>query len=478
MHFRRTGPLALWALAAEDAPAAPARRAPPWALIAPVLPILLYLVFHMSAIVAFAVAAVYGAVVTRPSNAVRVLTASAIRGVEDVAPAVILFMGIGMLLEATKTPQVADALRPIVAFAAPRSPVGYVLLFGLLSPLALFRGPLNPYGIGIGVYAVLSSLHVLPPIALAAAVMAVVQVQNPCDPTNTQNVWVANFTGVGVDDITRMLVPWQTAVAAIGCVAVVAFGPQLLGIRAFAWQPPAAQAATLPSPLPGLFAPPAARGVLGVVAHDAASEPVAAVVRAQIAGGWTGYRVLALAHVPPMAACTDAPYDGYLDVTLSSWRGTDSVTTDAGIELYDCAGWSVDQWHEQRTTPAELDRDGVERLALAALFRLRTWTVEQPGLASALFTNGLANVPGASPPSYFYTLFKTDDGYMRAYVRPGGPAYAAGLRTDDIVDKVDGRFWWEYGTYQTQQRAYDGKPHVFDVTRGKQQLTVRLGAPL
>jgi len=35
-------------------------------------------------------------------------------------------------------------------------------------------------------------------VALVAAVMAVVQVQNVCDPTNTQNVWVANFTG---DDI-------------------------------------------------------------------------------------------------------------------------------------------------------------------------------------------------------------------------------------------------------------------------------------
>jgi hypothetical protein len=51
-------------------------------------------------------------------------------------------------------------------------------------------------------------------------------------------------------------------------------------------------------------------------------------------------------------------------------------------------------------------------------------------------------------------------------VRPGGPAYAAGLRTGDVVDKLDGRFWWEYGTYQTQLRAYDGKPHDFDVQRG------------
>ena len=35
---------------------------------------------------------------------------------------------------------------------------------------------------------------------LVAAVMAVVQVQNVCDPTNTANVWVANFTGVPIDD--------------------------------------------------------------------------------------------------------------------------------------------------------------------------------------------------------------------------------------------------------------------------------------
>jgi len=37
---------------------------------------------------------------------------------------------------------------------------------------------------------------------------------------------------------------------------------------------------------------------------------------------------------------------------------------------------------------------------------------------------------------------------MRALVRAGGPAWIAGLRTGDIVDKVDGRYWWEYGTYQ------------------------------
>ena len=143
------------------------------------------------------------------------LVAAWIRGIEDVAPATILMIGIGMLLVAANTPEVQGAVTPLVAAIAPRSPLAYVVLFGLLSPLALYRGPLNPYGVGIGVYTVLATLHVLPAVALVAAVMAVVQVQNVCDPTNTQNVWVANFTGIGVERITRLTLPWQVAVATL-----------------------------------------------------------------------------------------------------------------------------------------------------------------------------------------------------------------------------------------------------------------------
>ena len=63
------------------------------------------------------------------------------------------------------------------------------------------------------------------------------------------------------------------------------------------------------------------------------------------------------------------------------------------------------------------------------------------------------------------------------YVRAGGPAFAAGLRSGDVVNKLDGKFWWEYGTYQTQQRAYDGKPHAFEIERGDKILDLQLGAP-
>jgi S1-C subfamily serine protease len=101
-----------------------------------------------------------------------------------------------------------------------------------------------------------------------------------------------------------------------------------------------------------------------------------------------------------------------------------------------------------------------------------------PELAANVFERGIAFDPANAAPTYFFTLFKTSDGVMRALVRPGGPAWEAGMRTGDVIDKVDGRWWWEYGTFQTQSRAYDGKPHVFEITRGNVHgVRIALGDP-
>jgi hypothetical protein len=164
----------------------------------------------------------FGVLTTAPRRAIRTLTASAVRGVEDGAPAAILLIGIGMLLNALTLPAVKTALEPIITAVPLRSPISYVLFFGLLSPLALYRGPLNPFGVGIGVYSIMFAAGALPPLALLAAIMSVVQVQNVCDPTNTQNVWVANYTGVRVEEITRAsLIPMM--IVAVGGLVIGAW---------------------------------------------------------------------------------------------------------------------------------------------------------------------------------------------------------------------------------------------------------------
>ncbi len=459
VRFRSTRGYATWAMSPDEPLAR--KRAPLYALVTPVLPIALFFVFGTNPIIAFSLAALYGVVTAAPRRAVPTLVAAAIRGIEDVAPAIVLFMGIGMLVVATGLPSVKAALAPIVAAVAPRTWFGYVLLFGLLSPLALYRGPLNLFGVGIAVYAVLAGLDILPAVTLVAAVMAVVQVQNVCDPTNTQNVWVANFTGVGVNEITKLTLPYQWAVATLATLAVALFGGALLGTQPFriAAAANAAEAAVGV----GLFAPSAARQSIAIqAANDPDSALAAKEVLRHIDRGWRGFHAFAFDGDASATDCSAKAFVAVLRVV--------STARDVGLELSDCAGWPVEQWYVER-------RGDGRASALGALFRMRTWTLEQPQLAQPLFEHGLAYDTAAGKATFFYTLFKTNDGQMRAYVRPGGPAYVAGLRTNDIVSKLDGKYWWEYGTFQTQSRAYDGKPHAFVVSRGKAELTIVLGEP-
>jgi hypothetical protein len=152
------------------------------------------------------------------------LSAAVVRGIEDGAPAAILMMGIGMLLNALSLPDVKAALEPLIRALPVQSPLSYVLFFGLLSPLALYRGPLNVFGVGIGIFSIMFGAGILPALAILAAIMSIVQVQNVCDPTNTHNVWIANFTGVRVEELTKQtLVPMMLVCIAGLILAVFMF---------------------------------------------------------------------------------------------------------------------------------------------------------------------------------------------------------------------------------------------------------------
>jgi hypothetical protein len=472
VSFRRERGYATWATKAEDEADEAPGGVPVIALVTPLLPLVLYYVLHVEAAPAFILSAIFGVLVTRPRDAVQTLLAAAIRGVEDVAPAVLLFVGIGMLLIATKQPQFAAALGPLAAGGWVRNPIAYVTVFGLGSPLTLYRGPLNPFGVGIAIFTVLLASNTIAPVILVAAIMAVVQVQNVCDPTNTANVWVANFTGVPIDSITKRTLPFQTGVAVTATLAVVLASQGLFGLRAFAAIVPPARADASPG---GFYAPLAARNriavgsdatVLGRAAGDA-------IVTGLNAGAWHAF---VSTSDPNASDCSAKPYAAFVYVTASTFHLVEGTDVDVGLRLEDCGGWVVNEWHDHAVSGGPPTENDARGLALAGVARLRDWAQTQRPRSAALFERGVAAAP-ADPPTYFYALFKSVDGFMRAYVRAGGPAYLAGLRTGDVIDKIDGKYWWEYGTYQSQRRAYDGRPHAFEVERAGKTFDVQLGEP-
>ena len=468
--FYRSRNYATWAVTATTDESGP--RVPAVALLTPVLPLVLYYVFRIEAAPAFLIAAVFAVLVTQPRLAIERLVAAAIRGVEDVAPAIVLFMGIGMLLVATKQPQFGEALRPLIAGNWLRNPVAFIALFGFCSPLVLYRGPLNPFGVGIAIFTILLNEHVLPAIVLVAAVMAVVQVQNVCDPTNTANVWIANFTGVPIQSITRRLLAYQVAVAIAATVAIVVSSPALFGKPTFTSFYSVADAAEL---FPGFFAPLQAAqrvdvdddgGKLNRVAADAVARALEA----------TTLQPVRVHGDPNVADCTSKPYTAYVHVAVTEFHLLEGDDVDAGLRLQDCGGWIVDEWHDHEIVPAADVERGARELALQGVSRLAEWMRAQPARSRNLFRLGAAVEP-ADPPAYFYALFRTPDGNMRLYVRAGGPAWSAGLRSNDVVMEVDGREWWYYGTYPTEQFAYDRKPHAFTIVRKGTTANVALNAP-
>ena len=202
---KRFGDVALMAAQTKDelTKRDKSKSVPLISFITPILPLILYIGFGWKALPAFLASAIFGVLITHPRRSIQNLTASMVRGVEDGAPAAILMMGIGMLLAALKLPAVEAVLKPLVAALPLRYGWAYVLFFGLLSPLALYRGPLNIFGIGLGIFSLMFTAGLLPPLALLAAMMATAQVQTTSDPTNTHNVWVANYTGVRVEEITK-----------------------------------------------------------------------------------------------------------------------------------------------------------------------------------------------------------------------------------------------------------------------------------
>jgi hypothetical protein len=469
ISFRRERGYAAWAVAAD---AQQRQRVPPIALLTPILPLVFYYALKMEAAPAFLAAALFGVLTTRPSDAVARLVAAAIRGVEDVAPAVLLFMGIGMLLVATQQPQFAQALEPLVAGGWLRNPVAYVLLFGVASPLVLYRGPLNPFGVGIAVFTALLTAAVLPPVVLVAAIMAVVQVQNVCDPTNTANVWIANFTGVPIVTITRRTIAYQTAVAIAAALAVVVAAPSLFGVQPFA---PLVAIVHADETLPGLYAPSAVANRIAIdddgtpLGRDAADAVAAALGNGTL-------RAIRVHENPNAADCAQKRYPAYVYVETSTFALIEGDDLDVGLRLEDCGGWIVAQWHDHEVvTPPPRTRQ-VRALASQGVARLEAWTSANPQRSARLFASGVAAGQGDKP-TYFYAFFKTDDGNLRAYVRAGGPAYAAGLRSGDVIEEIDGLAWWQYGTYRSERFAYDGLPHALEILRNGRPFEVQLKEP-
>ena len=198
-------------------PAPETAKVPFIALLTPILPIALIMIFHLPIIPAFVVGMLWGVLTTNFRAPIQTLTAAALEGLKDIAPVLGLFVGIGMALNAMMAEPTKAVLAPFLQAVVPTSPVPFVLFFSLAAPLALYRGPLNFYGLGAGIAGLLAGAQMLPNTAIMAAFFSTGQMQGVSDPTNTHNVWLGQFAKVSTGDMLRQTLPyvWGFSIAAL-----------------------------------------------------------------------------------------------------------------------------------------------------------------------------------------------------------------------------------------------------------------------
>jgi len=213
-----------WALASSNNINKNEKKVPAIALITPIIPLAAVFICKAvwgfgaadkgmvdavgSSILGFVIASIYAILVTQPKQIVNIFSGAIVEGIQDVAGVIFLFMGIGMLVATVTNAQVAGFLNPMIKNIIPSGAVGFIIFFALLAPLALYRGPLNMFGMGAGIAALIVSLKILPIAAVAGAFVAVQYVQAVSDPTNSQNVWTADYANEETGAILKKTLPY------------------------------------------------------------------------------------------------------------------------------------------------------------------------------------------------------------------------------------------------------------------------------
>jgi H+/gluconate symporter-like permease len=226
IESRRRGVEHAWSLkSVADKPRSRRERlgdAPWYALFTPVVPLVLALGLEVAIIPSMLAGVLYALLTTtRPREMNKRLLRTLYGGFEVAAPPIALFVAIGILLAAVKLPGAVEALEPLVKAVSPQNAVLFVVVFTLLVPLCLYRGPLNVFGLGAGIAGVLIAAGIYPAVAVLGLATSYNQVFGVADPTSTQTVWSAQYAGVGPQQVMVRTLPYVWVVA-LGGICVTA----------------------------------------------------------------------------------------------------------------------------------------------------------------------------------------------------------------------------------------------------------------
>ncbi|GAB2464480.1 citrate transporter [Xylanimonas ulmi] len=207
-----------WAAPAPSAISDATRSAPVYSFVVPFVPIVMVAIFKWQPVPSFLVGILLGMLLTGNLKSYRRLVDVAQKTLHDGISECGLLIGMlyGIVIFQAAAAQAAPILQHLLGGLIPSNPLVLALAFGVLAPLALFRGPLMIFGSGAATVAILQATGNFENWTMFALflVMPVAVVANTC-PTQSWGMWGLSYSKVEPRTYLATGVLWSWALALI-----------------------------------------------------------------------------------------------------------------------------------------------------------------------------------------------------------------------------------------------------------------------
>lgn len=194
------------------------KELPFYCVIVPFIPIIMVSFFKWQPVPSFLLGIFLGLLFTRNmtsyTKAVEKVQKTLYDGVADSGLLIGMLYGVNIFQAAAK--QVAPILQNLLGGVIPQSPVVLLIVFCVVAPLALFRGPLMIWGSGIALASILQAMGVFtePYLFMLFLVPPVAIVASSC-PTQSWTMWALSYAKLEPKTYIKTNLPW-------GWIALVA----------------------------------------------------------------------------------------------------------------------------------------------------------------------------------------------------------------------------------------------------------------
>jgi hypothetical protein len=225
-HLRIKGGVRKYSAVSVSPPISSRPKVPWYAYISPAIPVVLVIFFKWPMIPAFILGTCYTLLTTHFGNrtlreTIDLFHRSFYDAFPDIATIAALWIICGMLIIGGQLPEVQLVLKPIYSPFLPASRLNLTIFFIVLTPLAIYRGPLHVVGTGAALIGMFLNAKTFPVMQLFSSWRAAMTVGSSMDPTNSWTLWTLGYTKTTHKQYLWTGFPWAWLMVA--AVTVLAY---------------------------------------------------------------------------------------------------------------------------------------------------------------------------------------------------------------------------------------------------------------